>query len=64
MNKNTSKDIDNPPGQVVNYRKCEAAANGGCYCDGSCLQEDKIVKDRLLKDYILRKQESDSFFKD
>lgn len=59
-----NKNIKNPPGQVVNHPKCQAAANGGCYCGGSCLKEKEIVKDRLLKDYILRKQESDSFFED
>lgn len=49
-------------GQIINNRKCAAAALGSCYCDGSCMKPGAVHQDKLLKDYIHRKQESDSFF--
>lgn len=58
------KNVNSPPGQIKNHPKCPAASNGGCYCDGSCLRPKNPHQDKLLKDYIHRKQRSDSFFKD
>lgn len=59
------KNLKVSPGQVANHPKCPAVQNGGCYCDGSCLRAPKnLQQERLLGDYILRKQESDNFFKD
>jgi hypothetical protein len=63
FHRSAHKDLDNHPEQIKGPSKCPAASQGGCYCDGSCMRPKDEHQEKLLKDYIHRKQESDGFFK-